>query len=168
MQRHTFFELGAKAIDANLFIIPGRYLDNADDFQKDNKCAFIQGITHIIRGHHARKLGYVSGPLTNVDAVERLEAYRVTLEQEGIPYNEDYVIYGNFEESSEGIIGEFADRCPEMVNRYMETASEGIRGLFMFCTIDNDKDVDVFQALATVDRLLYQEKRAKKLRRMAE
>jgi len=56
----------------------------------------------------------------------------------------------------------------EMVNRYMETAPEGIRGLFMFCTIDNDKDVDVFQALATVDRLLYQEKRAKKLRRMAE
>ena len=50
-----------------------------------------------------------------------------------------------------------------MVNRYMETASEGTRGLFMFCTIDNDKDVD-----ATVDRLLYQEKRAKKLRRMAE
>lgn len=49
-----------------------------------------------------------------------------------------------------------------------ETASEGTRGLFMFCTIDNGKDVDVFQALATVDRLLYQEKRAKKLRRMAE
>ena len=173
-------ELGAKAIDANLFIIPGRYLDNADEFQKDkrygyqyntlfeyvknsdidvlyvmmgmigarvtedvridflkgfgdipivtmytrtkgyqsiifdNKCAFIQGITHIIRDHHARKLGYVSGPLTNVDAVERLEAYREALEQEGIPYNEDYVIYGNFEESSEGIIGEFADRCPEL------------------------------------------------------
>lgn len=38
-----------------------------------------------------------------------------------------------------------------MVNRYMETASEGTRGLFMFCTIDNDKDVDVFQALATVE-----------------
>lgn len=56
----------------------------------------------------------------------------------------------------------------EMVNRYMETASEGTRGLFVFCTIDNDKDVDVFQALATADRLLYQEKRAKKLRRMAE
>ena len=55
-----------------------------------------------------------------------------------------------------------------MAYRYMETASEGTRGLFMFCTIDNDKDVDVFQALATVDRLLYQEKRAKKLRRMAE
>lgn len=55
-----------------------------------------------------------------------------------------------------------------MVNRYMETVSEGTRGLFMFCTIDNDKDVDVFQALATADRLLYQEKRAKRLRRMAE
>ncbi len=37
----------------------------------------------------------------------------------------------------------------------------------MFCTIDNDKDVDVFEAV-NVDILLYQEKRAKKLRRMAE
>ena len=41
-----------------------------------------------------------------------------------------------------------------MVNRYMETASEGTRGLFMFCTIDNDKDVDVFQALATVETVV--------------
>ncbi len=173
-------ELGARAIDANLFIVPGRYLDNADEFQKDrkygyqyntlfeyvrnsnidvlyvmmgtigarvtedvrikflrqfgdipivtmytrttgypsiifdNKCAFIQGITHIIRDHHARKVGYVSGPLTNVDAQERLEAYRETLAMEGIPYNDDYVVYGNFEESSEGIIGEFVDSHPEL------------------------------------------------------
>lgn len=173
-------ELGAKAIDANLFIVPGRYLDNADEFQSDkkygyqcntlfdyvrskhmdilyvmmgmigarvdeesrlrflkqfsgtpivtlytrtsgypsiifdNKCAFIEGITHIIRDHGARHIGYVSGPATNVDAMERLEAYREALESCGIPYNEDYVIYGNFEESSEGAIGEFIDRCPEL------------------------------------------------------
>ena len=173
-------ELGARAIDANLFIVPGRYLDNADEFQKDrkygyqyntlfeyvrnsnidvlyvmmgmigarvtedvrikflqkfgdipivtmytrttgypsiifdNKCAFIQGITHIIRDHHAKKIGYVSGPLTNVDAQERLEAYREALAMESIPYNDDYVVYGNFEESSEGLIGEFVDRHPEL------------------------------------------------------
>lgn len=173
-------ELGAKAIDANLFIIPERYLDDADEFQKDrkygyqyntlfeyvkhsnidvlyvmmgmigarvtedvridflkgfgdipivtlytrtkgypsiifdNKCAFIQGITHIIKDHNRRRLGYVSGPITNVDAVERLEAYKEALTQQGIPYNEDYVIYGNFEESSEDIIGQFIDRCPEL------------------------------------------------------
>ena len=173
-------ELGAKAIDANLFIVPGRYLDNADEFQKDkkygyqyntlfeyvknsnidvlyvmmgmigarvtedvkirflegfgdipivtmytrtkgypsiifdNKCAFVQGITHIIKDHHARKLGYVSGPMTNVDAVERLEAYREALEHAGIPYNDDYVVYGNFEESSEDLIGELVDRFPDL------------------------------------------------------
>ncbi len=161
MQRHTFFELGAKAIDANLFIIPGRYLDNADEFQKDNKCAFIQGITHIIRDHHARKLGYVSGPLTNVDAVERLEETMAKL----IENNDALQVISKTDQLT-GLLNRWG--FLEMVNRYMETASEGTRGLFMFCTIDNDKDVDVFQALATVDRLLYQEKRAKKLRRMAE
>ena len=36
------------------------------------------------------------------------------------------------------------------------------------CVVECRPDIDVFQALATADRLLYQEKRAKKLRRMAE
>lgn len=173
-------ELGAKAIDANLFIVPGRYLDNADEFQEhsrygyqyntlfeyvrsrhidvlyvmmgmigcrvdegerieflkryagipvvtlytkttgypsiifDNKCAFLEGMLHIIRDHHASRVGYVSGPKTNVDAMERLEAYREALAQTGIAYRDEYVIYGNFEESSEGMIGEFVDAHPEL------------------------------------------------------
>lgn len=173
-------EIGAKAIDANLFIVPGRYLDNADEFENhnrygyqynalfeyvrsshidvlyvmmgmigcrvdeaerieflkryagipvvtlytktagypsiifDNKCAFFEGMVHIIRDHHAGCVGFVSGPKTNVDAMERLEAYRDALAETGIAYRDDYVIYGNFEESSEAMIGEFVDAHPEL------------------------------------------------------
>lgn len=173
-------ELGAIAIDANLYIFPGMYLDGTDisddhiqyEYQYntlfqfasekhldvlyvmmgmigsrvsaearaaflkqylgipvvtlytkmdgypsiifDNQVAFMQGIRHLILDHNANKIGYVSGPATNVDAMERFDAYKKVLEENAIPFREDYVIYGNFEESSEQIIGEFVATHPEL------------------------------------------------------
>ncbi len=173
-------ELGAIAIDANIYIFPGMYLDGIDisedhiryEYQYntlfqfasqkhldvlyimmgmigsrvteeervaflkqylgipvvtlytkmdgyassvfDNQIAFMQGIRHLIVDHHARNIGYVSGPATNVDAMERLDAYKKVLKETEIPYREDYVIYGNFEESSEQMIGEFVAAHPEL------------------------------------------------------
>ncbi|MBQ9983950.1 MAG: GGDEF domain-containing protein [Lachnospiraceae bacterium] len=173
-------ELGAIAIDANLFIFPGMYLDSTDisedhtqyEYQYntlfqfatekhldvlyvmmgmigsrisvkervafleqflgipivtlytkmdgyasiifDNQIAFMQGIRHLITDHDAKKIGYVSGPTTNVDAMERFDAYKKVLDEQNIPFNENYVIYGNFEESSETIIGEFVASHPEL------------------------------------------------------
>ncbi len=172
--------LGAEAIDANLFIFQGGYLDSADisvehykyeyqyntifsyanlksldllyvtlgmigsrvsvevrrrfleqyhnipvvalytrmdGFQSvifDNKIGFEQAIRHLIVDHHVQYVGYVSGPKTNVDAMERLEAYKNVLAEQNIPYNEDYVIYGNFEESSEPLIRDLVKQHPEM------------------------------------------------------
>lgn len=173
-------ELGAIAIDANLFIFPGMYLDGTDISEEhiqyeyqyntlfqfasekhldvlyimigmigcrvsveervafleqflgipivtlytkmdgypsiifDNQIAFMQGIRHLITDHHAQKIGYVSGPVTNVDAMERFDAYKKVLHEQGIAYRDDYVIYGNFEESSEPLIGEFVASHPEL------------------------------------------------------
>ena len=173
-------ELGAIAIDANMYIFPGMYLDGADisddhvryEYQYntlfqfasekhldvlyvmmgmigcrvsteeqlaflkqylgipivtlytkmegyqsiifDNQIAFMQGIRHLITNHHAQKIGYVSGPKTNVDAMERFDAYKKVLKETGIPYNDNYVIYGNFEESSEKLIGDFVTSHPEL------------------------------------------------------
>lgn len=80
----------------------------------DNKGAFMDGIRHLIHVHHAKKIGYVSGPVTNVDAMERFDAYKTVLEEEDIPYNEDYVLYGNFEESTGEMVGEFAEAHKEL------------------------------------------------------
>lgn len=173
-------ELGAIAIDANLYIFPGMYLDGTDisedhikyEYQYntlfqfasekhldvlyvmmgmigsrvtseeriafleqylgipvvslytkmdgyasivfDNQIAFMQGIRHLIIDHNATNIGYVSGPATNVDAMERFDAYKKVLKEAGIPYNDDLVIYGNFEESSEEMIGEFVASHPEL------------------------------------------------------
>lgn len=173
-------ELGARYIDANLFVIQGGFLDNRDDSNKNskysyqynvlyeyaktnkldilyvmmgsigarvdekqridflkkytgipvvtlytktegypsvlfnNKSAFMEGIAHIIVEHGAKRLGYISGPQTNVDAQERLLAYKETLNRFHIEFSEDYVIYGNFEESSEELIGQFVDSHPDI------------------------------------------------------
>lgn len=80
----------------------------------DNHGAFMQGIRHLIVDHGASHIGYVSGPKTSIDASERLSAYRKVLESEGIPYNENYVVYGNFEESSEQLVGAFVSTHPEL------------------------------------------------------
>lgn len=80
----------------------------------DNKIGFETAIRHLIADHHMERVGYVSGPKTNVDAMERLEAYKNVLREQNIPYNEDYVIYGNFEESTEPQIGELVTKHPEM------------------------------------------------------
>lgn len=80
----------------------------------DNKYAFIKEIRHIIVDHNSRNIGFVSGPKTNVDAMERLEAYKEVLKEQNIPYNEDYVIYGNFEESTEGAVRDFVVKHPEL------------------------------------------------------
>ena len=80
----------------------------------DNQSSFMKGIRHLIVDHGAKKIRYASGPKTNIDAMERLQAYKRVLSEQSIPYNENYVIYGNFEESSEKLIGAFIATHPEL------------------------------------------------------
>lgn len=80
----------------------------------DNRVGFKEAIRHLVLEHAVTKVGFVSGPKTNVDAMERLDVYKEVLNEAGIPYNDEYVIYGNFEESSEGIIGKFVKEHPEL------------------------------------------------------
>lgn len=89
-------------------------MDGYQSLVFDNKGAFVEGIRHLIKDHHAKNIGYVSGPLTNVDAALRFESYKTVLAEENIPYNEDYVIYGNFEESTGEMVGEFVDAHKEL------------------------------------------------------
>lgn len=162
-------EQGAIDIDANMFVIPGGYLDSSDAFDAhqeygyqynalfgfinekhidvlyvmmgmigcrvdlkerihfleryagipiitlyskmdgypsvtfDNRIGFDHAIQHLIEHHNVRRIGFVSGPKTNTDAMERLDVYKTVLERWDIPYREEYVVYGNFEETS-GVI----------------------------------------------------------------
>ncbi len=80
----------------------------------DNKSGLIECIDHLINDHNCRKIGFVSGPETNGDAIERLGAYRETLEKHNIPYDENRVVYGRFSPYCEETVNELLDRCPDL------------------------------------------------------
>ena len=172
--------IGAKEIDANLFIFPGRYIEGvyADlertkyeyqyntlfsyafpedidvllvlagtigsslsyerkkEFLKglgnipiitlaseiegypsvcfDNKSGIRECIEHLITEHKCTKIGFVSGPETNGDAIERLNVYTETLEKHGIPVDENRIVYGRFSPYSQETVRELLDKAPDL------------------------------------------------------
>lgn len=80
----------------------------------DNKTGLKEGIRHLIEEHGRKNIGFVSGPATNEDSRERLTAYRETLKECGIPFNENYIVYGNFSEFSEEIVYSLMKQNPNL------------------------------------------------------
>ncbi len=64
----------------------------------DNHTGLGQAIRHLIVKHNCKKIGFVSGPMTNEDARERLDVYKEVLDLEGITYDDSCVVYGDFTE----------------------------------------------------------------------
>ena len=75
----------------------------------DNRSGLNSLIKHFIVKHNARDIGFVSGPVTNRDARERLDIYKDTLKEYGIPFDPLKVVYGDFSMSSEGVVEELLD-----------------------------------------------------------
>ncbi|WP_295157329.1 GGDEF domain-containing protein [uncultured Ruminococcus sp.] len=80
----------------------------------DNRTGLVQVIEHLINTHNCKKIGFVSGPMTSDDAVERFDVYKQTLAANGIEYDESRVAYGNFSRYVTSEVGELLDRCPDL------------------------------------------------------
>ncbi len=76
----------------------------------EGKTGMRQIVEHLVKDHKKTKIGFVSGRLENSDALERLTIYKDVLEENGIPYDESKVVYGNFSEYTEDIVDELLDR----------------------------------------------------------
>lgn len=140
-QYNTVFELAKdKSFDALLVLIGtiGSHLDKQrrEEFLKkfsdvpiitltsringypcitvDNRTGLRQVIRHLIECHSCFNIGFVSGPMTSDDAVERFEVYKEVLAEHGISYDENKVAYGNFSKHVENEVGELLDRCPDL------------------------------------------------------
>lgn len=66
----------------------------------DNRSGLENAIDHLVEKHGAREIGFVSGPVTNRDARERLDVYADTLKKHGIPVEKNKIVYGDFTENS--------------------------------------------------------------------
>lgn len=80
----------------------------------DNRTGLKAGVRHLIEEHGRKNIGFVSGPATSEDSRERLAAYREALEESGIAYNENYVVYGNFTEYSEETVYSLMTKHPNL------------------------------------------------------
>ena len=75
----------------------------------DNRSGLTGLLKHFIEKHNAKDIGFVSGPVTNRDARERLEIYKEVLKDHNIPYDAMKVVYGDFSMTSEKIVDELLD-----------------------------------------------------------
>lgn len=80
----------------------------------DNKSGLEECIKHLITEHRCTKIGFVSGPKTNGDAIERLNTYIETLEKFNVPVDENRIAYGRFSPYSQETVEELLDRCPDL------------------------------------------------------
>ncbi|MDE2427191.1 MAG: LacI family DNA-binding transcriptional regulator [Burkholderiales bacterium] len=82
-------------------VATGRALHSATaiGFKLDNEYGAFLATRHLIELGH-RRIAFVSGPVNNSDAMERLAGYRRALQESGIEYEEELVAEGNFHEAS--------------------------------------------------------------------
>jgi len=62
----------------------------------DNEVGMRGVIHHAIREHGARRIAFVRGPVANAEAELRLAAYRTTLAEHGLPFDERLIAVGDF------------------------------------------------------------------------
>lgn len=73
--------------------------DNISEFYNisiDNTVAMREMVRHVIQEHGAKTINYISGPMTNPEAVERLLAFREVMAENNLPVDEERIYYGEF------------------------------------------------------------------------
>lgn len=70
-----------------------------------------QEIDHLVNFHNKKRIGYLSGPSSNLEAVQRFEEYKKALEKNNISFDSNLVAEGDFtEESSTSAICHLLDK----------------------------------------------------------
>ena len=73
--------------------------DNVSEFYNisiDNTKAMREMVRHVIKEHGAKTINYISGPMSNPEAVERLLAFREVMAENHLPVDEERIYYGEF------------------------------------------------------------------------
>lgn len=81
----------------------------ADNYQGMRAC-----VEHLVLQHGYRKVAFLSGPRSNKDAVERLDAYHDVMRENGILVTETMVAYGDYTEQVGRQIEYLLDENPHL------------------------------------------------------
>ena len=76
----------------------------------DNENGFFSAVDHLIKVHNKKQIALVSGPDGHSEAMERFDGYKRALFENGIEFDERYVLPGDFtEESGKRAVEELVD-----------------------------------------------------------
>jgi LacI family transcriptional regulator len=90
-------ELGALARTTRTCVSVGLELAEVPSLTASDEAGVFQAVAHLARRHERRRIAFVAGPTTSVDACRRLAAYRMALESVGLPLDPALVASGDYE-----------------------------------------------------------------------
>lgn len=80
----------------------------------ENSTGLALEIEHLIQVHQKKHFGYVSGPSSNIDAVERQQEFEQVMEKNGILPQQYRIVEGDFSSNCTDVIEALMDSYPEM------------------------------------------------------
>ena len=98
----------------------------------DNNSGLTDLLDHLISKHGARDIGFVSGPVTNRDARERLEVYKRVLADNNIPVDDNKIVYGDFSMASEAEVEKLLDNNSNLDAMVFANDSMAVGGYNVF------------------------------------
>jgi DNA-binding LacI/PurR family transcriptional regulator/signal transduction histidine kinase len=75
-------------------------LNNTYTVKIDNTTGLKLLVNHLIKDHGYKNIAIIKGPENNMEALERFNAYKDALEENGIPFNKELAVPGLFHEQS--------------------------------------------------------------------
>lgn len=67
-------------------------------------------INHLVKNHGCKKIGFVSGPSSNLEAVARFDEYKKALANNGLDFDPELVAEGDFTEECRDVIAKLLDQ----------------------------------------------------------
>jgi len=90
-------ELSALARTTRACVSVGIELPEVPSLTASDEAGVFQAVAHLARRHERRRIAFIAGPPTSVDAARRLAAYRMALESVGLAFDPALVASGDYE-----------------------------------------------------------------------
>ncbi len=79
------------------FVSLGIEITGGSCFSFDNNSAISTLIDHLVLEHKAQNIHFIGGTTHNIDAKERLAAYKRSMQRHGLAVEDSFISYGNYE-----------------------------------------------------------------------
>lgn len=86
---------------------------NGSSIISDNYNGMYSVVEHLIKKHHCKRFTFLAGPEGNTDATERKTAFLDALRNEGIPFSDKYIQYGDYSECVVHQVNALLDARPD-------------------------------------------------------